>query len=231
MECFWVARWQLEGQSDHRVELLSDPCVNVAFEAGASRVVGVSTRLFERVLHGRGLVRAAKLKAGAVRAFLSVHAAQLTDAQWPIRAYLPTANARLARQVLAPEDHREGLDVMRRWLEAVRLPKDEDVALATEVVTHIADTVETTSVAALRRQTGLSERALQRLFRDHVGASPKWVIRRNRLQEAAVRLERGAVSLTDLAFELGYADHAHLTRDFKAATGKAPSAFVKGLDG
>src|SRR5690606_24822112 len=46
VECFWVARWDLRGQDPHVVELLADPCVNVAFEAGESRVVGVSTRLW-----------------------------------------------------------------------------------------------------------------------------------------------------------------------------------------
>jgi AraC-like DNA-binding protein len=64
------------------------------------------------------------------------------------------------------------------------------------------------------------------VFRAHVGATPKHVIRRTRLQEVALRLERGdAVSLSRLAAELGYADHAHLARDFKGATGKSPSAF------
>ncbi|MEO1173658.1 MAG: helix-turn-helix domain-containing protein, partial [Myxococcota bacterium] len=29
----------------------------------------------------------------------------------------------------------------------------------------------------------------------------------------------------DLALDLGYADQAHLTRDFKAMTGKTPSQF------
>ena len=71
-------------------------------------------------------------------------------------------------------------------------------------------------------------RPLQRLFRDYVGASPKWVIRRHRLQEAAVRLERdGGGSLAALAAELGYADHAHLSRDFKIATGRSPSEFAR----
>ena len=77
---------------------------------------------------------------------------------------------------------------------------------------------------------GLGVRPLQRLFRTHVGASPKWVIRRYRLQEAALRMEQGAFpTLAGLAAELGYSDHAHLTRDFKLATGKTPSQFMDEL--
>jgi AraC-like DNA-binding protein len=38
---------------------------------------------------------------------------------------------------------------------------------------------------------GVGVRRLQRLFRDHVGAGPKWVIRRYRLHEAAARAADG----------------------------------------
>ena len=48
-----------------------------------------------------------------------------------------------------------------------------------------------TGAQQLADAAGLSLRALQRLFREHVGASPKWVIRRNRLQEVALRIENG----------------------------------------
>jgi AraC-like DNA-binding protein len=67
---------------------------------------------------------------------------------------------------------------------------------------------------------------LERLFAEHVGAPPKHVIRRHRLQEVALRLERGeAPSLADLAAELGYTDQSHLTRDFKSVVGKSPREF------
>jgi AraC-like DNA-binding protein len=55
---------------------------------------------------------------------------------------------------------------------------------------------------------------------------PKWVIRRTRLQEVALRVEHGEVTtLAALAAELGYTDQAHLARDFKTAVGKSPSEF------
>src|SRR5256885_16496116 len=44
----------------------------------------------------------------------------------------------------------------------------------------------------LAERAGVSVRALQRLFHDHVGVSPKWVIRRFRVHEAAERLASGA---------------------------------------
>ena len=61
----------------------------------------------------------------------------------------------------------------------------------------------------------------QRLFVRYVGASPKWMIQRYRLQEAAERLAReGAGALSRLACELGYADHTHFMRDFRGIFGR-----------
>ena len=40
----------------------------------------------------------------------------------------------------------------------------------------------------------------------------------------AAQTEQTEVSLTELAYALGYADQAHLARDFKQATGKTLSA-------
>lgn len=72
----------------------------------------------------------------------------------------------------------------------------------------------------------LGERALQRLLRRRIGLSPKWLIQRRRLHDAADLLRAGAsVDLARVAADLGYADQAHFTRDFRAVTGLTPGEF------
>ena len=90
-----------------------------------------------------------------------------------------------------------------------------------------------TSDSALRRvdqlsaASGLSVRGLQRMFADYVGVSPKWVMRRARLHEAAARADSGEpVDWAALAADLGYADQAHLTRDFTATIGVPPRRYA-----
>jgi len=52
------------------------------------------------------------------------------------------------------------------------------------------------------------------------------VLRRARLHEAAARAESGtAVDWAALASDLGYADQAHLTRDFTATVGVPPARY------
>jgi len=82
-------------------------------------------------------------------------------------------------------------------------------------------------VADVCDASGLDERALQRAFRACVGVSPKWVIQRYRLHEAAAQLRSSAPpELAALAASLGYADQAHFSRDFKRMVGETPGAFA-----
>jgi len=73
-------------------------------------------------------------------------------------------------------------------------------------------------------------RTMQRLFARHVGVSPKWVIRRKRLHEAAERLaDDDPPDLAALAVDLGYADQAHFVRDFRDLVGVPPGSYVRQL--
>lgn len=82
------------------------------------------------------------------------------------------------------------------------------------------------SPAAIARKLGVSERTLQRRFTEATGLRPGLYRRIARLQ-AAIRLH-GATrpTLSALAYDAGYADQAHMTRDFVALTGLTPRALL-----
>ena len=83
-------------------------------------------------------------------------------------------------------------------------------------------------VEDLVHRYGLNKRTLQRLFAKYVGVSPKWVIQRYRLHEAAEQLVAGAsVSQAAIAMSLGYSDQAHFVRDFKSVVGVSPAAYAR----
>ena len=81
-------------------------------------------------------------------------------------------------------------------------------------------------VAQVCAEFDLSERALQRLVHRRLGLTPKWLIQRRRLQEAAERLRTGPEGLGEVAAVLGYADQAHFTRDFARVTAMTPGEFA-----
>ena len=68
---------------------------------------------------------------------------------------------------------------------------------------------------------GMNKRTLQRLFAKYQsGVSPKWVIQRYRLHEAAEQLAAGSsIGQSALAADLGYSAKAHILRDFISVVG------------
>jgi AraC-like DNA-binding protein len=129
-------------------------------------------------------------------------------------------------RVLGLEDESRRVEAVEAFLRARRPPLDPDVAAvnrATELIMLDRTVIRVDQVV---ERTGIGKRSLQRLFAEYAGVSPKWVIQRYRLHEAAERLaEGGDLDLAMLAAELGYFDQAHFAKDFKAVVGSPPHRY------
>ena len=121
--------------------------------------------------------------------------------------------------------HAAAMSLMNAALRA-SLPVDDEGLLVNDVVAFVEQDPNVVRVAQVCQRFDLTERALQRLVRRRIGLSPKWLIQRRRLQEAAVRLRDRPNSLADVAADLGYADQPHFTRDFRSVTGMTPGEFA-----
>ncbi|MEY9863982.1 transcriptional regulator GlxA family with amidase domain [Catenulispora sp. GAS73] len=81
-------------------------------------------------------------------------------------------------------------------------------------------------VPALADAVGLSERQLRRRFTEAVGYGPKTLHGILRFQHA-LRLGRAAPnSLADVAYQAGYADQAHFTREVRRLAGLTPTELL-----
>lgn len=80
------------------------------------------------------------------------------------------------------------------------------------------------AVAAIAAQLGMSVRQLERLCRDELGMGPATLYRRLRLRYAHWLIENTDRSVTEIAVEAGFADCAHLSRQFKEIYGQTPTA-------
>lgn len=224
---YWIVEWDLRGQPPHLQELVPQPCVNLVFEKGDSRIYGVSTARFSRLLADRGRVLGIKFRPGGFFPFLRTPVATLTNRSIPARELFgPEADA-LEATILAQTDDGEMVrlaeDLLRR-----RLPeRDENVEAVGRIVDSIAGDREITHVGDLAKRAGLSKRTLQRLFRRYVGVSPKWVIRRYRLLEATQRVAGVVESWPRMALDLGYFDQAHFINDFRSVVGVPPTEYAR----
>jgi transcriptional regulator GlxA family with amidase domain len=83
------------------------------------------------------------------------------------------------------------------------------------------------AIGRLAREVGWSHRHLIARFKQQVGLGPKTAARLVRFDEVLRRLdERRPLDWGLVAVEAGYADQAHLIRDFRQFTGTTPTEFL-----
>lgn len=228
VEHYWAVSWDLRGMAPHRVETLPHPSVHMTFDRqGESRISGVARGKFVRMLEGEGGVFGVKFRPGGFHPFAMTPIASFADRTLALRDVFGAAGDALDAEVRRASDDSGRRHVVEEFLRGRHIAHDENVARISEMVYSIAREPGFLKVEDLVTRYGVSTRTLQRLFAKYVGATPKWVIQRYRLHEAAAQLASGTTtSHAMLAASLGYSDQAHFVKDFKAMVGVSPAAYA-----
>lgn len=230
----WCVSWQLGPDEVFDQPIFAHPAVNVVLEPERANVYGPPTRLSRQRLTGQGWGVAAMFRPGGARPFVG-SARHWVDRIEPIAEQWIDGAAVVedVRSAAGPPEVAELARVVRLRSFLTGLAPAEvpaDTALVSAAASLIADDRTLCRVEDLAARAGVGTRSLQRLFAEHVGMSPKQVIRRYRLLEAAESVATGAdVSWAQLATDLGYSDQAHLTREFTAAFGVSPARYAGGF--
>lgn len=104
----------------------------------------------------------------------------------------------------------------------------ESKPIAHPVLKHATDLLrerfeQPWSLSELAHEVGTHRSHLARLFQTHLGVSVGEYLRDRRLEWAYGRLASTEEKIATIAFEAGFADHAHFCRLFKARYGASPS--------
>lgn len=232
VEYFWLVAWQLPQDVVHVQRTLPSPCIHVVFDSGRSGVFGVMTGAFEYTLRDIGRVLGTRFRPGAFRGFLGGPVQSITDRELPLSALFDCDDIDAERAVLGATDDAGMVAAASAILRRALPPFDPQIDRIGGIFQTIKEHPDITQVQQLADRLGVSVRRLQILFKDYVGASPKWVIRRNRLLDAADQLANGTdVDLAALAQALGYYDQAHFTTDFEKLVGKPPADYRRSCKG
>ncbi|GAA2505344.1 helix-turn-helix domain-containing protein [Streptomyces longisporus] len=233
VEHYWLIDWDLE--EPYLSHVVPHPAVHLVFQQFADQepfveVAGVQQGLFAQKLEGRGRVCGIKFRPGGFRPFAPGQAvSEWTGRRVRSPEAFPTADL---TAVLTPADENARIAALDTFLLSLSPRPDPQADLAMALVERIRTDRTIRRVADFARAEGMSVRLLQRLFAGYVGVGPKWVILRYRIHEALEHAERDReVDWATLAADLGYADQAHLVRDFTATVGVPPTAYAARTSG
>src|SRR5215831_3854596 len=79
VEHYWRVRWDVPGPEPYLQHTLSNASVHLCVERGNSRIQGVTTGRFTRLLEGRGRVFGVKFRPAGFHPFLGAPLAALAD--------------------------------------------------------------------------------------------------------------------------------------------------------
>ncbi|CAM3924258.1 helix-turn-helix domain-containing protein [Kibdelosporangium persicum] len=211
---YWMVEWDYE--EPYRQLIVPYPNVHLTFHEDSATLNGVSSGHVFQVLDGRRSVFGVAFRPGMFRPFLGRSVSTITDRVIPASEVFHGLPAKYA----VPE--------VEDFLRANLPEPDPRAELTAQVVDRISAGPDVMRVDALAKEFAVTVRQLQRLFAEHVGVGPKWVIRRYRLHEVTQRMAGGdRIDWAGLAADLGYADQAHFTRDFTRMFGETPTHYAQ----
>ena len=184
-------------------------------------VAGPQSRHTLRPVAAPLLAVGARFRPGVAPQLLRIPASELVDRHVPLDDVMPALAARLDARLA---DAGNPLAVLQQELarSLADLGEPDPVVRAAAALLGSGSA----GVAEVADGVYVSERQLQRRFRERVGYGPKTFQRIARFQRALGRLGSEGGGLAGAAASAGYADQAHLTRETRRLAGLSPRELV-----
>lgn len=233
VRCLWILE---DARGDHVERVLPDGCVEIIVHYGTPmrRVAGDGAHVVQSRTVVAGQLRSAmrlvatdpvgmigvRFEPWGAGPFVRDLLGGLTDAIVPLDALWGTAASRIEERVRTADGDAARATIVSDALMA-RIPPRDDVRPALEAALGwIAQTRGAIGIEDMARRLQWSRRRLERHFTASVGLPPKALCRIERFRSVVQSLAlREPPRLVDLAVDAGYADQAHLAREFKQLAG------------
>jgi AraC-like DNA-binding protein len=216
VEFFWIQVRRGAEQRPWRV--LPDSCSHVIFSLsdGVPRfaLVGSRTSFCDIDVSRRSITVGARLRPGSVMHLARCAADTLTDGSFPMEAVFGLCGRELAAR-MAEVSPRAALCELAGFLSARLLRCEPDLRI--EAALRSASSVDVAAAMLNVSLRTMRTRALQ-----VTGLGPKRILRIHRLYRALQYGTGSRPAWSDVACRAGFADQAHMVREFQSLLGNSP---------
>ena len=188
----------------------------------SSLLAGQITKYFFLENTGTTFILGIKLKPAAVTHLFGIDMSLLKDQVINI-ADSNSAELKTLADVVCETPIQQRMEAINNHLKKIYLT--ESNALIDKVIDRIFASLGMISIKSLCEEYETSERQMERMFKKHIGLSPKFysrIIRFNNIFQVA---QTKKISWSAVGLESGFYDQAHFIKDFKAFTGEDPSKY------
>jgi AraC-like DNA-binding protein len=167
-------------------------------------------------------------KPFAMASLFTISAAKLLNAPVDLHQWIAYKTNALFTQLLYANSTKQKIEVLEHFLNR-QLQENNKVC---EVIRHTTDEImchpTTEILPTLLQELNLNERTFQRIFKKYVGITPNHYRRicQFQLSFAQVRAKEFD-TLTDVAYDNGFADQSHFIRSFKEFADTTPQHYLR----
>lgn len=167
----------------------------------------------------------------AMKMITGIPCEELTDANVSMDDLGDHEFKQLKRMVLESEDDQTAISLIEEFILRQLARRNEDCYLKQFMtLCRAIDHYPNLTLTHLADTACLSERQLRRVFSDHIGLSPKQMLRIRRCLAATKAIQQTEeVDFAQLIVQFGFADHSHLYKEFKLFAGMSPSEYIQHL--
>ena len=237
IECYWIA--ESDDPMPVRQKIIPDGFPEIIFHYAdpylirlkktwelqtKSLLAGQISRYFYLQNTGISGVIGVKFKPTAIANLFPVSMNLFTDKVVDL-SVIPAMNmALLERQLRMNTDHDEMVSILNHHFLLIGLQSYH--RHAEKAVEMIFKSNGMLSIHDLCAELFISERQLERLFKQYIGLSPKFYCRIIRFNYIFQFMQKESITWSDVVHHAGFYDQSHFIRNFKAFTGEEPSAYL-----
>lgn len=209
--------------------VIPDGCMDIIFECNP---VKPTARIFGPILHMQNVPMQPNINyfgvrffPGVIPEFIQASAENLLNNS--INFTDVVANSEdLIREIAIQSEIEQQINL---FLQHFPNQLKRNYSVTTEfIISTILNDNEDFKIKLLEEKTGYCTRHIQRVFKQEIGISIKTFSCIMRFQSAIHALtSQTCTRLSDLTYDLGYNDQAHLHKEFKKFINMSPSGFVK----
>lgn len=167
-----------------------------------------------------------RFRCGAAYHFLRMPVSELTNQVVEADQILGKLPITLREQLLETENPQQRLNIIESVL--VKHIGEQKSDLLIDNVINTIKQMPSHSITKISHEVGISEKHLISLFKRYVGITPKLLERIFRFQSVINLVQNQTqVNWTEVAYQCGYYDQAHMIKEFNYFSGSTPSTYLK----
>lgn len=179
-------------------------------------LVGARSRFADVAMGNRIVTCGACLRPGALPLLTRLPSSDFTDRSIPVEAAFGTQGKWLMERLGVQVPGRGALHTIADFLAEIATGRSRRASLSLDGCNRVEQ---------LAARTGLPRRTLHFRLTREVGLSPKRVLRIQRLHRALTLAQDRSSAWPHIAASSGFADQAHMTREFVDLLGESPTAW------